>query len=154
MAKYRLKAKDATRLSGLFFVIDGVLYPDMTDEEVKHNSHVNFFQSILKYEPKLREKYGKMSYLEFPRGMLIRDHDSGQIMISGPDMDDRQIKKVLRRFRYNTGAKYEFVYDEHYTLDYISRTIRNKLSKRYSADMVDLEVMEVEDHFANQMAQF
>jgi len=148
------KLQDATRLSGLYFVIDGVIYPDMTDGALKHNSHINFFQTILKYNPQLKEKYKGVSYLEFPRGLLMRDQETNHVMLSGPDMDERQIKRVLRKFRYNTGVNYKFEYDEHYTLDYISRTIGSKLAQKYSKDMVELELMEIEEFFANQMSQF
>ena len=149
------KLHDATRLSGLYFVIDGEIYPDMTDGALKHNSHINFFQTIVRYNPQIKEKYKGVSYLEFPRGLLMRDQETNSIMLSGPDnMNERQIKKILRKFRYNTGAKYTFEYDEHYTKDYVVSTIGKKLAQQYSPDMVKLELMEVEEFFTNQMSQF
>ena len=151
----RSKTGDAVRLSGLFFIIDGKVWSDATTSPVKHNSHINFFEDLKKISPNINKKYGNYSYLEFPRGMLIRDDETHQIIMSGPDtLTKKQIGAILHAFRYSSSAKYTFEYDEHYTLDYIKTTIRRKLLSSYSNDMVDLEVMEVEEHFNNQMKMF
>jgi len=153
--RIRIKSNDAVRLSGLYFIIDGMIHIDGTSGEVKHNSHINFFRSLMEYIPELKEKYSTYSYLEFPRGMIMRDPTSNKIIMSGPDnLSEKQIKKILHEFKYNSNASYEFEYDEHYTLKYIVSTIRKKLKKRYSKDMVDLEIMEVEEFFTNQMKMF
>lgn len=151
----RVKATDAVRLSGLYFIIDGKIQVDASTSPIKHNSHVNFFESLKKHNPGINKKYGNYSYLEFPRGMLIRDDETQQVIMSGPDtLNKKQIGAILHAFRYSSGAKHTFEYDEHYTLDYIKQTIRRKLLGNYSNDMVDLEVMEVEEHFNKQMEMF
>lgn len=147
------KLQDADRLSGLYFVIDGTIYIDGTDGGMKHNSHVQFYDSLKRQIPSINERYGSYSYLEFPRGVVMRDPSTGKIMISGPDMEERQVQKILRAFKYHPKAEYKWEYDEHYTIGYILETIKKKLLRRYSEDIVTFEIMEVEEFFTSQLSQ-
>lgn len=143
------------KLSGLYFIIDGDIYVDGSTTTLKHNSHINLFESILKKYPKIHKKYHKYPYLEFPRGVIMKDMGTGEILISGPSiLTEAQYLSILEAFNHDINVKYTFEYDEHYTLDYITFTIRRKLLKLYDEKLVELEIAEIVAFFENQINQF
>lgn len=144
-----------TILSGLYFIIDGIIYVDGSTTTLRHNSHINLFDSILNKYPGVKEKYEGYPYLEFPRGVIMKDMSSGEILISGPDvLTDAQNLVILKAFNHEQNVLYSFEYDEHYTLNYIVFTIRRKLLKLYDSNIVDFEIDEITTFFQNQLDQF
>lgn len=149
------KLQNEKCLSGLYFIIDGTLYVDGTTDSIRHNSHINLFETIKTADSNVMEKYKKHPYLEFPRGILMRDIDSNTIILSGPiSLTKNQIEKILRGFKHNVNTKHIFEFDEHYNLDYIMKTIRRKLLKKYPSDIVNYELMEIKEFFTSQLIMF
>lgn len=146
---------DTHNLSGLYFIIDGVIYIDGSITTLKHNSHINLFDSILEKYSEVNKKYKGYPYLEFPRGVIMKDMGTGEILISGPDvLTNAQYLYILKAFNHDEHVIYSFEYDEHYTLDYIIFTIKRKLLKSFDENLVDLEIKEIEIFFQNQLNQF
>jgi hypothetical protein len=144
--------KTEYNLSGLYFIIDGEIYIDGSTDAIRHNSHVNLFDTIIEMYPKIKRMYSNIPYLEFPRGVLVRDNLSSIVILSGPDsFNINHIELILASFNHAKSVKYEFEYDEHYTLRYIKSTIEKKLLKTFSKDLVDLEIDKVQDFFNKQL---
>lgn len=140
--------------TGLFFIIDGNIYQSITDEEVHLNSHVQFFEIILKENPDLLTKYRNYSYLYFPRGIIVKDNHSDQLIIGRPaEFSDIKTIKILKSFGFSEDVEYIIEKDEdHYNLDWILDQVAKH--KEWGDIILIDEIKFVKEFFISQIEKF
>ena len=146
--------QNTQNLSGLFFNIDGELYLDTTTRAVKHNSHRNLYQTILKTYPLVRDKYRLYPYLYFPRGFLLYESNIEKLMLGCPsELSMKQREALIIAFNHPKDRLYLYMSDDpHYNLDWLIARIQKV--QNWSKEIMDEETYWFKNFYLDQVMQF
>lgn len=131
----KVDKKNNKSLSGIFFIIDGMLYVGIHDE-IEILLHMDMFKQLINQERSLF-KYRFYPYYMFPRGSIIQSQVTDWIIVNKPiELSKSQLIKLLDDF-HQLGKRIEMIEGEHYSLEFVKSQIK---SNRWSNKDIENEI--------------
>lgn len=134
--------------SGLYFIIDGILYIQ-TVEDISTATHIELFQAIIeKY--KETQKYKAYPFYLFPRGALALSEETEWMLFHYPwELNNGQKERILNAFNaLDRKNKIDSFANDHYSFDYIKEQV---LRSDWDKEVIEEELEFSKEVFSNQI---